>query len=65
LNIRGVANDASVVVQQLTDQSAYTQVTSPQAITKYFNTGQEQFSLNIELAGSQSTLVNNAEVAAE
>ncbi|MFT6052803.1 MAG: general secretion pathway protein L [Halioglobus sp.] len=65
LNIRGVANDASVVVQQLTDQPAYTKVTSPQAITKYFNTGQEQFSLNIELAGSQSTLVNNAEVAAE
>lgn len=65
LNIRGVANDASVVVQQLTDQSAYTKVTSPQAITKYFNTGQEQFSLTIELAGSGPTDVGSVGATAE
>ncbi len=49
LNIRGIADDATVVVQQLTDEPAYARVTAPQAITKYFNTGQEQFFLNIEL----------------
>lgn len=53
LAIRGVADDAAVVVQQLTEQSAYTGVSSPQAITKYFNTGQEQFFLNIELASAE------------
>lgn len=51
LAIRGVADDAAVVVQQLTDEPAYARVTAPQAITKYLNTGQEQFFLNIELAG--------------
>ena len=65
LTIRGIAADASVVVQQLTDQSAYTQVTSPQAITQYFNTGQEQFSLNIELAGGAATDPLTAEAAPE
>ena len=49
LDVRGVADDAAVVVQQLTDEPAYARVTAPQAITKYFNTGQEQFFLNIEL----------------
>ena len=63
LKLRGVANDASVVVQQLTDQAAYKQVTAPQAITKYFNTGQEQFSLNIELA--DGPLVELAPVGAQ
>jgi hypothetical protein len=52
LDIRGIADDATVVVQQLTDEPAYASVTAPQAITKYFNTGQEQFFLNIELANS-------------
>jgi len=54
LDIRGIADDAAVIVQQLTDEPAYASVTAPQAITKYFNTGQEQFFLNIELAREQS-----------
>ena len=53
LDIRGVAADAAVVVQQLTDESAYKRVAAPQAITKYFNTDREQFFLNIELAGDE------------
>ncbi len=52
MDVRGVADDAAVVVQQLTEEPAYAQVTAPQAITKYFNTGQEQFFLNILLAGA-------------
>ena len=51
LAIRGVADDAAVVVQKLTDESAYARVTAPQAITNYLNTGKEQFFLNVELAG--------------
>jgi general secretion pathway protein L len=51
LDIRGVADDAAVVVEQLTDESAYARVAAPQAITKYFNSDREQFFLNIELAG--------------
>ena len=54
LDIRGIADDAAVIVQQLTDEPAYASVTAPQAITKYFNTAQEQFFLNIELAGENS-----------
>jgi len=53
LDIRGIADDAAVIVQQLTDEPAYASVTAPQAITKYFNTGQEQFFLNIELSRSE------------
>jgi general secretion pathway protein L len=52
LDIRGVADDASVVIQQLTDEPAFSDVIAPQAITKYFNTGQEQFFLNIKLTGT-------------
>lgn len=54
LAIRGVADDAAVVVQQLTEEPAYARVSAPQAITNYFNTGQEQFFLNIELAEGES-----------
>jgi len=53
LDIRGIADDAAVIVQQLTDEPAYASVTAPQAITKYFNTGQEQFFLNIELSAGK------------
>ena len=53
MDVRGIADDASAVIQQLTDEPAYAQVTAPQAITKYFNTGQEQFFLNIELSADQ------------
>lgn len=52
MDLRGVADDAAVVVQQLTDEASYVSVVSPQAITPYFNTGQEQFFLNIELSGN-------------
>ncbi len=54
LDIRGVADDAAVIVQQLTDEPAYAKVNAPQAITKYYNTQQEQFFLNIELSSDQS-----------
>lgn len=55
LDVRGIADDAAVIVQQLTDEPAYASVSAPQAITKYFNTGQEQFFLNIELASREFT----------
>lgn len=55
LDIRGIADDAAEVVQQLTDEPAYARVTAPQAITKYFNSGQEQFFLNIELSEGEPT----------
>jgi len=59
LSVRGVADDAAVIVQQLTEEASYARVTAPQAITKYFNTGQEQFFLNIELAGGETGGVVN------
>ena len=59
LSVRGVADDAAVIVQQLTDEASYARVTAPQAITKYFNTGQEQFFLNIELAAGEAGGVVN------
>jgi len=57
MDIRGVANDAAIVVQQLTRQPAYASVTAPQAITKYFSTGQEQFFLNIVLSNKVVPIV--------
>ncbi|MFT5709814.1 MAG: general secretion pathway protein L [Halioglobus sp.] len=56
LDMRGVADDAAVVVQQLTDEPAFSDVMAPQAITKYFNTEQEQFFLNIKLLGEQERI---------
>ena len=53
MSIRGIADDAAVIVQQLTDEPGYASVTAPQAITKYFNTAQEQFFLNIELVAEK------------
>lgn len=64
LGLRGVADDASVVVQQLTDEPAFSDVIAPQAITKYFNTGQEQFFLNIKLSGAQVEMLPEQAVIA-
>ncbi|RLA49011.1 MAG: general secretion pathway protein GspL [Gammaproteobacteria bacterium] len=49
IRLRGRAADASAVMQKLTDEPAYAEVTAPQAIVKVGNTGLEQFSLNINL----------------
>ena len=65
MDIRGVADDASIVVQQLTDEPAFSEVIAPQAITKYFNTGQEQFFLNIKLSGTQEGILPKQVVVGE
>jgi hypothetical protein len=49
LQLRGRAVDAAAVMQELTEESAYAEVTSPQAITKLGNTGFEQFYLDVKL----------------
>ena len=49
IKLRGRAADASSVMEKLTDEPAYGEVSAPQAIVKVGNTGQEQFSLNISL----------------
>ncbi len=49
IRLRGRAADAASVMQKLTDEPAYAEVTAPQAIVKVGNTGLEQFSLNINL----------------
>jgi general secretion pathway protein L len=49
IRIRGRAADAAAVMQQLTDEADYAEVTAPQAITRLGNTGLEQFYLNIRL----------------
>ena len=54
IRLRGRARDAASVMQKLTDESAYAEVTAPQAIVKVGNSGQEQFSLNINLADGAS-----------
>lgn len=50
LKVRGRARDAAAVVQQLTQEPAYSSVISPQAITRMGNTGFEEFHLDITLA---------------
>jgi hypothetical protein len=50
IRLRGRAVDASSVMQVLTNEPLYQQVTAPQAIVKVANAGQEQFTLNITLA---------------
>lgn len=50
LRLRGRAVDAAAVMQQLTEEPAYAEVSSPQAITKLGNSGFEQFYLDIKLA---------------
>lgn len=54
IRLRGRAVDAASVMQILTDEPAYREVLSPQAIVKVGNTGLEQFSLNITLADGAS-----------
>lgn len=49
IRLRGRAVDASSVMQKLTSEPAYTEVSAPQAIVKVGNSGLEQFSLNIVL----------------
>jgi hypothetical protein len=48
IRLRGRAADAALVMQQLTDEPAYSQVLAPQAISRVAD-GQEQFSLNIRV----------------
>lgn len=50
IRLRGRAADAASVMQNLTSEPAYSEVTAPQAIVKVGNSGLEQFSLNIVLA---------------
>ena len=52
--LRGRAMDAASIMQKLTDEPAYGEVTAPQAIVKVGNTGLEQFSLNINLDAGTS-----------
>lgn len=54
IRLRGRAVDASSVMQVLTDEPAYGEVSAPQAIVKVGNTGLEQFSLNITLREGES-----------
>ena len=49
IRLRGRATNAASVMQLLTDEAAYREVTAPQAIVKVAGTGLEQFSLNIAL----------------
>jgi hypothetical protein len=51
IQLQGRARDAASVVQQLTREPAYLKVNSPRAISKFGNTGYEEFYLDITLAG--------------
>lgn len=52
IRLRGRATDAAEVMEQLANESAYIDM-NPQAIVKLGNTGQEQFSLNFQVAAGQ------------
>jgi hypothetical protein len=54
IRLRGRARDAASVMQKLTNEPAYVEVTAPQAIVKVGNSGLEQFSLNINLGDGVS-----------
>jgi general secretion pathway protein L len=54
IRLRGRAVDAASVMQLITKEPAYAEVTSPQAISRVGNTGFEQFSLNIRLGEGDS-----------
>jgi hypothetical protein len=54
IRLRGRAVDAATVMQKLTDEADYGEVSAPQAIVKVGNTGLEQFSLNINLRSGES-----------
>ncbi|MCB1696916.1 MAG: PilN domain-containing protein [Pseudomonadales bacterium] len=49
IRLRGRAQDAALVMQQLTDEPAYREVVAPQAISRVAE-GQEQFYLNARVA---------------
>lgn len=50
VRVRGVAQDAAAIMELLTDEAAYTQVSAPQAITRVGGSSQlEVFHLNISL----------------
>jgi general secretion pathway protein L len=49
IKLRGQSSDAAAVMQLLTDQAAYTDVTAPQPITRIGSSGLEQFFLNMTL----------------
>ena len=50
IRLRGRAEDAAAVMQILTGEPDYVEVTAPAAIIKVANSGLEQFSLNLTLA---------------
>jgi general secretion pathway protein L len=50
IKVRGLAKNAAAVIQQLTEESSYASVKSPQAITKQGTGGMERFFLDITLA---------------
>ena len=49
----GRAEDAAAVMQLLTGEPDYAEVASPQAIVKVANSGLEQFTLDLTLAGGE------------
>lgn len=51
IRLRGRALDAAAVMQRLSAQPRYSEVTAPQAIVRVGNTDLEQFYLDIRLAG--------------
>ena len=51
LRVRGRAADAAAIMQLLTAEPVYVEVTAPQAIVKVANSKLEQFTLNLTLAG--------------
>ena len=54
IRLRGRAEDAAAVMQILTGESDYVEVTAPAAIIKVANSGLEQFSLNLTLAEGEA-----------
>ncbi|GHD37929.1 PilN domain-containing protein [Halioglobus pacificus] len=52
IRLRGRAQDAASVMQLLTEQPEFVSVTAPQAITRISGSSEEQFYLNIQLAGA-------------
>ena len=54
IRLRGLAVDAAAVMQLITKEPTYAEVTSPQAISRVGNTGFEQFSLSIRLVEGDS-----------
>ena len=49
IRLRGRAKDAAKLMQRLTDEKNYANVSAPQAITRLGNSGLEQFYLDIEV----------------